>query len=62
LTSAFRFRDAHLKPPVLPDTSGILSLAKFAAANLPNPVLPSGQQILPKQEKGNRNRVSKSLA
>jgi phospholipase C len=59
LTSAFRFRDTQLKPPVLPDTSGTLSAAKFAAANLPQPVLPSGEQTPPKQEKGNRNRVSK---
>ena len=59
LTSAFRFRDTPLKPPVLPDTSGTLSFAKFGAANLPTPILPGGRQTPPKQEKGNRNRVSK---
>ena len=59
LTSAFRFRDTQLQPPVLPDTSGTLSAAKFGAANLPQPVLPRGEQTPPKQEKGNRNRVSK---
>jgi phospholipase C len=58
LTSAFRFRETHLEAPVLPDTSGMLSFAKFGAANLPTPVLPSGEQTPPKQEKGKRNRVS----
>jgi hypothetical protein len=51
LTSAFRFGAAGGKPPVLPDTSGPLSLAKYEAANLPNPVLPNGSQQPPKQEK-----------
>jgi phospholipase C len=58
LTSAFRFRQTPLQPPVLPDTSGTLSFAKYGAANLPNPVLPGGEQTAPKQEKGKRNRVS----
>jgi phospholipase C len=59
LTSAFRFREAAFKPPVLPDTSGPLSLAKFGAANLPNPSFPGTAQTPPQQEKGKRNRVSK---
>jgi phospholipase C len=59
LTSAFRFREAAFKPPVLPDTSGPLSLAKFGAANLPNPSFPGTAQTAPQQEKGKRNRVSK---
>ena len=58
LTSAFRFRETDRKPPVLPDTKGTLSLAKYAAANLPNPVFPGSEQTLPKQEKGKRNRLS----
>jgi phospholipase C len=62
LTSAFRFREAHLEAPVLPDTGGTLSFAKFAAANLPKPVLPGGEQTPPKQDKGKRNRVSGSPA
>jgi phospholipase C len=57
LTSAFRFKDAQNKPPVLPDTSGPLSLAKYGAANLPGPVLPGAEQQQPKQEPGQRNRV-----
>jgi phospholipase C len=58
LTSAFRFRDALRKPPVLSYTSGMLSLARYGAANLPKPVFPEGDQQAPKQEKGNRRRVS----
>jgi phospholipase C len=57
LTSALRLRDSQLRAPVLPDTSGILSVAKYSIANLPNPVLPGGDQSLPKQEKGGRNRL-----
>jgi phospholipase C len=59
LTSAFRFRDTQLKPPVLPDARGALSAAKLGAVNLPRPVIPAGEQTPPKQEEGNRNRVSK---
>jgi phospholipase C len=58
LTSAFRFRETQRKPPALPDTTGPLSLAKLGVAKLPNPPLPGGEQTPPKQEKGNRNRVS----
>jgi phospholipase C len=57
LTAAFRLREAQLKPPVLPDTSGSLNLAKYSAANLPKPVLPGNDQQFPEQEKGRRNRV-----
>ena len=57
LTSAFRFRGAGSKPPVLPDTSGPLVLARFGASNLPKPVIPSSEQQPPTQEKGHRNRV-----
>lgn len=59
LTLAFRFRETQRKPPVLPDTSGTLSLARYGAANLPRPNLPGDAQIAPNQEKGNRNRVSR---
>jgi phospholipase C len=62
LTSAFRFGDPSSPPPVLPDTSGPLSLAKYGAANLPKPALPNGDQQPPKQEKGARNRVPRSPA
>ena len=57
LTSAFRFEDVAAKPPVLPDTSGQLSLALDEAASLPSPIVPLTNQSLPTQEKGNRKRV-----
>jgi phospholipase C len=57
LTSAFRMKAARSNPPVLPDTAGILALAKYAAANLPKLVLPAGDQQTPQQEKGRRNRL-----
>jgi len=58
LTSAFRFGEPGRKPPILPDTTGPLTLARYGAANLPKPVLPSSGQQPPAQEKGRRNRVS----
>jgi phospholipase C len=58
LTSVLRVREAQSKPPVLPDTSGPLTVARFGAANLPKPVFPEAEQSLPVQEKGRRNRVS----
>jgi phospholipase C len=57
LTSAFRFQDPKSQAPVLPDTAGPLVLAKYGAANLPQPILPAGEQQAPSQEKGRRNRV-----
>src|SRR6185312_14816994 len=58
LTSAFRFGHAEKKPPVLPDTSGPLILAKYSSANLPKPAIPGADQQTPEQEKGRRNRIS----
>ena len=58
LTLTFRFGHARRKPPVLPDTSGPLSLAKYESTNLPKPVFPGADQHLPKQEKGHRKRIS----
>ncbi len=57
LTSAFRFEDAKADPPVLPDTSGPLSLARNEATQLPKPVPPGSGQALPVQEKGHRQHV-----
>jgi phospholipase C len=51
LTSALRFQKAGTRAPVLPDTSGPLRLAKYQSAMLPKPVLPGGDQQIPKQEK-----------
>ncbi len=58
LTPALRLRDARSLPPVLPDTSGVLTLARYGAEKLPKPVLPGSEQEAPQQEKGNRKRVS----
>lgn len=57
LTSAFRFTDAGARPPVLPDTSGPLTLAEYEAAYLPKPKLPGAIQEMPVQEKGHRKHV-----
>jgi phospholipase C len=59
LTSAFRFDEAAAQPPELPDTSGTLALADYAALRLPLPVLPTTEQQAPRQEKGARKRVAK---
>ncbi len=59
MTSAFRFKDAKkAAPPMLPDTVGRLSEARYAALNLPKPVFPEQQQF-PTQEKGKRKRTGK---
>jgi len=57
LTSAFRFHQKRAQPPVLPDTGGILSAAKYTASSLPSPALPAADQALPRQEQGRRNHV-----
>jgi phospholipase C len=43
--------NAGVRPPLLPDTSGPLRLAKYEASKLPAPVLPGEEQHLPQQEK-----------
>ena len=58
LTSAFRFDRPAATPPVLPDTSGMLHLANYAAANLPLPSIPGAEQQMPVQERGERRRVT----
>jgi phospholipase C len=60
LTSAFRFQHANLKPPILPDTTGHLRLAKYEVDNLPRPIFPGADQQQPKQEKGSRKRIEKA--
>nr|AGU10883.1 Phosphoesterase family [uncultured organism] len=57
LTSAFRFGGRPARPPLLPDTSGLLHHARYAAANLPPPRIPDVNQVAPFQEKGGRRRV-----
>jgi phospholipase C len=51
LSAALRLQNANARPPVLPDTSGPLRLAKYESANLPAPVFPGENQEFPKQEK-----------
>jgi phospholipase C len=59
LFSAFRFDEAPVQtPPVLPDTSGPLVRAKYQSTNLPRPALPGEDQLLPKQEQGNRKHLA----
>jgi phospholipase C len=58
LRSALRLGEPAGQPPMLPDTSGPLSFAKYTASNLPVPAFPSGDQQPPNQEKGQRKRVT----
>jgi len=51
LSAALRMRDSYAPPPVLPDTSGPLRLARYESSMLPKPVLPGAEQELPNQEK-----------
>lgn len=57
LLSAFRFEHTTLQPPLLPDTSGLLNLARYAAS-LPMPRIPDERQSLPIQEEGHRKHVT----
>jgi phospholipase C len=57
LTSVFRFEEEQARPPVLPDTTAVLNMAKYASVNLPEPVFPRDDQKLPQQEKGERRRT-----
>ena len=57
LTAAFRFDEASAEPPVLPDTTGPLTLAINEAARLPKPAAPAEGQAMPAQEKGRRKRI-----
>lgn len=57
LSAALRLQNASTPPPVLPDTSGPLRLAKYESSVLPKPVLPDGKQQPPEQEK-NRKKSS----
>ena len=62
LTSVFRFDAPKSQPPILPDTSGPLSLARDESTQLPQPVFPGTGQSLPAQEKGLRKRVPGSVS
>jgi phospholipase C len=58
LTSAFRFAQPAARPPLLPDTAGLLHQANYAAANLALPPIPGAEQSVPVQEKGGRKRIA----
>jgi len=51
LSAALRWRDSYAPPPLLPDTSGPLRLARYESSMLPKPILPGAEQQLPNQEK-----------
>jgi phospholipase C len=57
LSKALQLQNANAQPPVLPDTSGPLRLAKYESSVLPKPVLPGEKQQIPQQEK-NRKKNS----
>ena len=56
-TSVFRFDDVKAGPPVLPDTSGPLTVARDEASQLPKPPFPGAGQPTPVQETGSRRRI-----
>lgn len=60
LTSGFRFDEPNVQPPPLPDTKGLLRLAKYGSMHLPPPALPKDDQQMPSQETGNRPRTAGS--
>jgi phospholipase C len=49
MTAAFRFNQNDARPPVLPDTSGPLTVATYTSANLPLPPFPGADQTPPHQ-------------
>jgi phospholipase C len=57
LTAAFRFGEPRARPPLLPDTSGPLQLARYESVSLPRPALPGPEQRPPGQEEGARRKV-----
>jgi phospholipase C len=54
LTSAFRFSQFPSMPPVLPDTSGPLTLAQYEVGEFPLPPFPGASQTPPVQQPGQR--------
>ncbi len=57
LTAAFRFNDGAARPPVLPDTSGPLTLAQYEVSQFALPPFPGASQTPPVQQPGRRPRV-----
>ncbi len=56
LTGAFRF-SSYAGPPVLPDTSGPLTVAQYTSAQYPLPAFPGADQTPPHQPPGHRPHV-----
>jgi phospholipase C len=56
LTGAFRFGSSS-EPPVLPDTSGPLTVAQYTSSQFPLPPFPGADQTPPTQQKGQRPHV-----
>jgi phospholipase C len=54
LTSAFRFYQPPAQPPVLPDTSGPLTLAEYEVEEFQLPPFPGASQTPPVQQPGKR--------
>jgi phospholipase C len=59
MMSPFRFGHAEKKTPLLPDTSGPLTLARYTSTHLPQPAFPGADQKPPVQEKGQRHRIGR---
>jgi len=57
-TSVFRFSDTPADPPALPSADSALSRALYESVYLAPPVLPGAAQKAPRQEKGQRRRLS----
>jgi phospholipase C len=56
LTGAFRFQ-SHAEPPVLPDTSGPLTVATYTSSQFPLPAFPGADQTPPVQPPGRKPHV-----
>jgi phospholipase C len=56
LTGAFRFH-SHAEPPVLPDTSGPLTVATYTSSQFPLPAFPGADQTPPFQPPGRKPHV-----
>ncbi len=60
MTRAFRF-DSHAEPPVLPDTSGPLTVANYTSSQFPLPPYPGADQAPPFQPGATARTSGKTL-
>ena len=56
MTGAFRF-NSRAEPPVLPDTSGPLTVATYTSSQFPLPAFPGADQTPPFQPPGRKPHV-----